>query len=74
MTDGRRSRDRTDPFGSAVPAWRVAKLRNGLKDAELRGKMGEPLPDGSHRAVQRRWTRGRGDRAAITVPTGRLGS
>ena len=73
MTDGRSSRDRTDPFGSALPAWRVAKLRNSLKDAELRGKLGEPLPDSSHRAVQRRWIRGRGDKAAITVPTGRLG-
>ena len=32
-------------FGSTVPAWRVAKLRNALKDAEIRGKLGEPLPD-----------------------------
>src|SRR6185295_15582643 len=62
-----------DPFGSSVPAWRVAKLRNSLEDAELRGKLGEPLPDESHRAITRRWTRGRGDKAAITVPKGRLG-
>jgi hypothetical protein len=64
---------RGDPFGSSVPAWRVAKLRNALEDAELRGRLGEPLPDESHRAIMRRWTRGRGDKAAIAVPKGRLG-
>lgn len=74
LTGGRSSRDRADPFGSIVPAWRVAKLRSALKDAELRGKLGEALPDDSHRAVQRRWSRGRGDKAAIALPPGRLGS
>ena len=74
MTGGRSSRDRADHFGSTVPAWRVAKLRGALKDAELRGRLGEALPDDSHRAVQRRWSLGRGDKAAVTVPAGRLGS
>lgn len=74
MTAGRASHDRTDSFGSSLPAWRVAKLRSALKDAELRGKLGELLPDDSHRAIRRRWILGRGDKAAITMPAGRLGS
>lgn len=74
MVANRSSSKPIDPFGSSVPAWRVARLRGALKDAEFRGKLGEPLPEESHRAIQRRWTRGRGDKAAITVPKGRLGS
>lgn len=43
-----------------VPAWRIARLRNLLIDAELRGSdPSDPGGDLSHRALLRRFARGR---------------
>lgn len=50
----------TAPF-EVIPAWRIARLRTALRDAEERGA--NPNDDGHdllHRALQRRFALGRG--------------
>jgi hypothetical protein len=57
----------TEPF-EIIPAWRVARLRTVLRDAEQRG--GDPDDDGHdllHRALQRRFILGR--QRGTNVPT-----
>lgn len=62
-------RDAPCPTGAAstaasfeiVPAWRRARLRARLADAELQGRLGEPQGEDEgrlHRALRRRWERG----------------
>jgi hypothetical protein len=62
-----------DDFASHVPAHRFAKLRAALADAALQGALGEPLPADAHRAIARRWARGRAAVKAPPLPKGELG-
>jgi hypothetical protein len=51
----------SDPaFFEAVPAWRIARLRTRLRDAEMRGAdLDDDGADLAHRALRRRFARGR---------------
>src|SRR5579862_7773093 len=48
-------------FTSFIPAARRRRLRAALADAQLRGSLGEALPDTDHRALTRRHQLGRRD-------------
>lgn len=63
-----------DDFGSFIPAHRRQRLRASLADAQMRGQLGEQLDGDVHRAIARRWSRGRGARGALPpMPKGEFG-
>src|SRR5258707_3558778 len=50
-----------EDFTGFIPAARRRRLRAALADAQLRGSLGEALPDTDHRALTRRHELGRRD-------------
>jgi hypothetical protein len=62
-----------DSFTSSVPAWKWPRLRAALRDAEHRGRLGDPLEPDSHRALVLRWHQGNdGAAGRVAAPHGAL--